>query len=132
MNVSGNELSGSGVGVRVAADQYASDTVSLKNMIQDIYENVEPKPQIIAPGGFFDTDWFKEFIDKTPKSLDVITHHIYNLGPGMSTIDTLHELLKVRKGLFGNLITGFSGTDTLGRPLRRFTHFLTLKHQLYV
>ncbi|KAM7477231.1 hypothetical protein LguiB_024474 [Lonicera macranthoides] len=83
MKVSGNELSGSGVGVRVAADQYASDTISLQNMVQDIYKDVEPKPQIIAPGGFFDTKWFKEFIDKTPKSLDVITHHIYNLGPGV-------------------------------------------------
>ncbi|RVW43824.1 Heparanase-like protein 3 [Vitis vinifera] len=61
----GNELSGNGVGTRVAANQYASDTISLRNLVQDIYSGVEPKPQIIAPGGFFDQNWFKEFLDKT-------------------------------------------------------------------
>lgn len=81
----GNELSGSGVGARVAANQYASDTISLRNLVQDIYSGVEPKPQIIAPGGFFDQNWFKEFLNKTTQSLDVITHHIYNLGPGVDT-----------------------------------------------
>ncbi|XP_059635188.1 heparanase-like protein 3 [Cornus florida] len=79
----GNELSGSGVGVRIAADRYASDTIALQNIVQDIYKSAEIKPQIIAPGGFFDGVWFKEFIDKTTKSLDVVTHHIYNLGPGV-------------------------------------------------
>ncbi|KAM4125499.1 hypothetical protein ACB094_01G314400 [Castanea mollissima] len=79
----GNELSGNGVGTRVAADQYALDTVALQLIVQNIYKEVEPKPIIIAPGGFFDANWFKEFLDKTSKSLDVVTHHIYNLGPGV-------------------------------------------------
>ncbi|KAF3951696.1 hypothetical protein CMV_022680 [Castanea mollissima] len=79
----GNELSGNGVGTRVAADQYALDTVALQRIVQNIYKEVEPKPKIIAPGGFFDANWFKEFLDKTSKSLDVVTHHIYNLGPGV-------------------------------------------------
>ncbi|KAD6795007.1 hypothetical protein R6Q59_021085 [Mikania micrantha] len=79
----GNELSGSGVGTRVNASQYAFDTVTLKNMVQEIYKGIEPKPRIIAPGGFFDANWFKEFIDRTPQTLDIITHHIYNLGPGV-------------------------------------------------
>nr|GLL29840.1 heparanase-like protein 3 [Ipomoea trifida] len=78
----GNELSGSGVGVRVAADQYASDTSHLHNIVQNIYKDASYKPLIIAPGGFFDANWFTEFVDKTNNSLDVITHHIYNLGPG--------------------------------------------------
>ncbi|KAF8012100.1 hypothetical protein BT93_I0278 [Corymbia citriodora subsp. variegata] len=78
----GNELSGNGVGTRVAAGQYASDTISLTNLVLDIYKDVEPKPLILAPGGFVDSLWYKEFLDKTPKSLDVITHHIYNLGSG--------------------------------------------------
>ncbi|KAI3426564.1 uncharacterized protein J3R85_009928 [Psidium guajava] len=78
----GNELSGRGVGTAVTASQYASDTISLKNLVLDIYKDVEPKPLILAPGGFVDTVWYKEFLDKTPKSLDVITHHIYNLGSG--------------------------------------------------
>ncbi|XP_052199348.1 heparanase-like protein 3 [Diospyros lotus] len=79
----GNELSGSGVGVRVAADQYAFDTIALQNIVQDIYKDIEPKPRVIAPGGFFDATWFKEFINKTTNTLDVVTHHIYNLGPGV-------------------------------------------------
>ncbi|XP_076902211.1 heparanase-like protein 3 [Bidens hawaiensis] len=79
----GNELSGSGVGTRVTASQYAFDTMTLKNIVEEIYSGVEPKPLIIAPGGFFDARWFKEFIAKTPETVDVITHHIYNLGPGV-------------------------------------------------
>ncbi|XP_022965665.1 heparanase-like protein 3 [Cucurbita maxima] len=79
----GNELSGNGVGTRVTAEQYASDTIALQNMVQSIYKDIEYKPLIISPGGFFDENWFKEFIDKTTQSLDVVTHHIYNLGSGV-------------------------------------------------
>ncbi|XP_017249380.1 heparanase-like protein 3 [Daucus carota subsp. sativus] len=78
----GNELSGTGIGVRVAADQYSLDTISLINLVQDIYKGEEFQPQIIAPGGFFDANWFKEFVSKTPK-LNAVTHHIYNLGAGV-------------------------------------------------
>ncbi|KAF2317127.1 hypothetical protein GH714_012022 [Hevea brasiliensis] len=79
----GNELSGNGVGTRIVANQYAADTISLYKIVQNIYNGAETKPLIIAPGGFFDASWFKEFIDKTGNSVDVITHHIYNLGPGV-------------------------------------------------
>ncbi|XP_077237990.1 heparanase-like protein 3 isoform X2 [Tasmannia lanceolata] len=79
----GNELSGRGVRVRIGADQYAADVISLKSIVQDIYRGFKVKPLILAPGGIFDANWFKELIDRTlPNSLDVITHHIYNLGPG--------------------------------------------------
>lgn len=80
--LAGNELSGSGVGTRISADQYASDFASLSNIVQNAYKDIEPKPLVIAPGGFFDATWFKEFITKSGNSLDVVTHHIYNLGPG--------------------------------------------------
>lgn len=76
---SGNELCGSGVGTRVVADQYSNDTTALRNIVQQIYKGENPK--IISPGGFFDEDWFKQFLDKTPK-IDAVTHHIYNLGAG--------------------------------------------------
>ncbi|KAI7745696.1 hypothetical protein M8C21_011902, partial [Ambrosia artemisiifolia] len=79
----GNELCGSGVGARVTADQYAIDTTTLKDIVEEIYDGIEPKPLIISPGGFFDANWFKEFINKTTDILDVVTHHIYNLGAGV-------------------------------------------------
>uniref|UniRef100_A0A1D1YUR1 Heparanase-like protein 3 n=1 Tax=Anthurium amnicola TaxID=1678845 RepID=A0A1D1YUR1_9ARAE len=80
----GNELSGSGVGARIGADQYAADVISLKKIVDDIYYAIPQKPLVLAPGGFFDPSWFKEIIDKTkPNYMDVITHHIYNLGPGV-------------------------------------------------
>lgn len=78
----GNELSGNGIGTEVSADQYASDIDSLQNIVQNIYAGFEVKPLVIAPGGFFDANWFSEFIKKTPKSLQVVTFHIYSLGPG--------------------------------------------------
>ncbi|QCD80594.1 heparanase 1 [Vigna unguiculata] len=79
----GNELCGNGIGVSVAADQYASDVAALRSIVENEYRGIEPKPLVIAPGGFFDENWFKEFISKSGKSADVVTHHIYNLGPGV-------------------------------------------------
>ncbi|KAJ0984788.1 hypothetical protein J5N97_003144 [Dioscorea zingiberensis] len=81
----GNELSGNGVGASIAADQYAADVISLKSIVNEIYQNsTRKKPLVLAPGGFFDADWFGKIVNKTrPNSLDVISHHIYNLGPGV-------------------------------------------------
>jgi heparanase 1 len=70
------------VGTKVAADQYALDTISLRRIVQNIYKGIEPKPLIISPGGFFFANWFKEFLDKATTSVDVVSHHIYNLGAG--------------------------------------------------
>lgn len=53
------------------------------NLVQDIYDGIEPKPLVIGPGGFYDTAWFAEFLNKSGSSLNVATHHIYNLGPGI-------------------------------------------------
>ncbi|XP_062098594.1 heparanase-like protein 3 [Humulus lupulus] len=78
----GNELSGNGIGARITADQYASDINHLQNIVQNIYGGSKVKPLVLAPGGFFDPNWFKTFINKASKSLQVVTHHIYNLGPG--------------------------------------------------
>ncbi|KAK3159377.1 hypothetical protein QOZ80_2AG0149330 [Eleusine coracana subsp. coracana] len=79
----GNELSGSGVGARIDADQYAADVIALKKIIDSTYQG-SSKPLVIAPAGFFDAAWFTELVGKTkPNQLDVITHHIYNLGPGV-------------------------------------------------
>ncbi|THU59038.1 hypothetical protein C4D60_Mb03t20770 [Musa balbisiana] len=56
----GNELSGSGVGARIGADQYAADVITLKSIINDIYQGFPVKPLVLAPGGFFDAGWFTE------------------------------------------------------------------------
>ncbi|KAK8697373.1 hypothetical protein V6N13_113524 [Hibiscus sabdariffa] len=99
----GNELCGSGVGTRVSADQYAADTAALHSVVDNVYKNVDLKPLIIAPGGFYDSDWFKEYINKTIKSLDVATHHIYNLGAGVDP----HLVEKI---LDPSVLEGESGT----------------------
>uniref|UniRef100_A0A2P2M797 Heparanase-like protein 3 n=1 Tax=Rhizophora mucronata TaxID=61149 RepID=A0A2P2M797_RHIMU len=57
--------------------------VSLHKVVDRTYSGVEQKPLILAPGGFFVEDWYKDFLDKSENSVDVITHHIYNLGPGI-------------------------------------------------
>ncbi|XP_061350701.1 heparanase-like protein 3 [Gastrolobium bilobum] len=79
----GNELCGNGVGTSVSADQYASDVAALRYIVQNAYRGIEPKPLVIAPGGFFEANWFKEFVSKSGESVDVVTHHIYNLGAGV-------------------------------------------------
>nr|GEZ89804.1 heparanase-like protein 3 [Tanacetum cinerariifolium] len=79
----GNELSGSGIGTSITAKQYASDTISLQNLVQKIYAEFQEKPIVLGPGGFYDTNWFKEYVTESSSSLQVITQHIYNLGPGV-------------------------------------------------
>ncbi|KAI3443906.1 hypothetical protein Pfo_000571 [Paulownia fortunei] len=113
----GNELCGKGVGVGIAADAYASDTIVLHNLIREIYKGVKIKPQIIGPGGFFDPGWFKKYIAKTAGSLNAVTHHIYNLGAGRDEhlIDRIlnPSVLDSGAGVFNNLqgILKRSGTS---------------------
>ncbi|XLR34303.1 hypothetical protein HN51_043605 [Arachis hypogaea] len=73
----GNELCGSGVGTSVSAEQYASDIAALRNIIHDVYRGIRHKPLVIAPGGFYDANWFQEFVNKSGKSVDVVSHHTY-------------------------------------------------------
>ncbi|CAA0810506.1 Heparanase-like protein 3, partial [Striga hermonthica] len=80
----GNELSGDDeIGVEIDVVEYAYDTIALHQLIKDLYMNVTMKtPLVMAPGGFFNKNWYTQFIDKTVGSLNVITHHIYNVGAG--------------------------------------------------
>lgn len=90
----GNELSGfNAIGASIKADQYASDTISLQNLVQKMYKNFAIKPIVLGPGGFFDENWFTEYVAKSNNSLQVLTQHIYNLGPGIIIHD--HKLQSI-------------------------------------
>ncbi|KAE9609645.1 putative glycosidase [Lupinus albus] len=79
----GNELSGNGVGASVDAAQYGKDLKNLKQILNTLYQNSKSKPSLIAPGGFYQKEWFDKLLQASGSgTIDVLTHHIYNLGPG--------------------------------------------------
>lgn len=91
--VLGNELSGSGIGASVGAEQYGKDIIELKNIISQLYGNSR-KPLVVAPGGFYDQKWYAQLLDISgPNVLDAMTHHIYNLGAGKYFLDIMLEPL---------------------------------------
>ncbi|XP_010546175.1 PREDICTED: heparanase-like protein 1 isoform X2 [Tarenaya hassleriana] len=79
----GNELSGSGVGASVSAEHYGKDVIVLRDIINQLYKNSRSKPSLIAPGGFYEREWYTKLLQISGSGvLDVVTHHMYNLGPG--------------------------------------------------
>ncbi|KAG5153612.1 hypothetical protein AAZX31_05G022400 [Glycine max] len=79
----GNELSGKGIGARVGAAQYGKDLIKLKEILRTLYKNSTFKPSLVAPGGFYNKEWFDKLLQVTgPGIVNVLTHHVYNLGPG--------------------------------------------------
>ncbi|KAJ0527591.1 putative glycosidase [Helianthus annuus] len=80
----GNELSGKGIGAMVDAGQYGSDVIELRGIIDDLYRRFRPKPLLVAPGGFFDKQWFATLLQSSGSEIvNVLTLHLYNLGPGV-------------------------------------------------
>ncbi|KAL2479173.1 Heparanase-like protein 1 [Forsythia ovata] len=104
----GNELSGKGVGASVGAEQYGKDLVHLNSIIDELYKNFQPKPLLLAPGGFYDKLWFDKLLQVSgPHVVNALSHHIYNLGPGnddnlINKILNPDHLNKV-SATFGNL-----------------------------
>ncbi|CAA6669956.1 unnamed protein product [Spirodela intermedia] len=79
----GNELSGRGIAARVDAEQYAKDVVELRAMVDQLYQPPLRRPLLLAPGGFYEQEWYARFLQITgPNVVDVLTHHLYNLGAG--------------------------------------------------
>ncbi|CAN6454868.1 unnamed protein product [Victoria cruziana] len=77
----GNELSGMGIGASVPAQQYAKDLVKLRSIINEIYGGKSLQPLLLAPGGFYDEQWFSQLLQDSKSGVfNVLTHHIYNLG----------------------------------------------------
>lgn len=80
----GNELCGSGVAAKVDAEAYGRDMILLKKMIKKLYPDSTTRPKLLGPGGFYDEEWFKTFLQTSgPNVVDGLTHHTYNLGAGM-------------------------------------------------
>nr|DAD34985.1 TPA_asm: hypothetical protein HUJ06_005625 [Nelumbo nucifera] len=80
----GNELSGNGVGASVSSEQYAKDLIKLKAIINELYKKFHTKPMLLAPGGFYSQDWYAKLLQVSGSDVvNVLTHHIYNLGPGV-------------------------------------------------
>ncbi|XP_058068797.1 heparanase-like protein 2 [Magnolia sinica] len=80
----GNELCGGGIAAKVEPKQYGEDMIILRKLVDELYQNSGKKPQIMAPGGFFEKKWFDDFLLASgPNVVDVVSHHIYNLGAGV-------------------------------------------------
>ncbi|KAG1366807.1 Heparanase-like protein 1 [Cocos nucifera] len=80
----GNELAGRGIGASVDATQYGKDLIALKKLINRLYKKSTTVPKILAPGGFFEAEWFAEMLRTSGSGVvDGVTHHIYNLGAGV-------------------------------------------------
>ncbi|XP_021616033.1 heparanase-like protein 1 isoform X3 [Manihot esculenta] len=80
----GNELSGSGIGASVSAELYGKDVIKLKEIIKDLYKNSDSKPSLVAPGGFYNQQWYAKLLQVSGSGIvNIMTHHIYNLGAGV-------------------------------------------------
>ncbi|KAJ0980198.1 hypothetical protein J5N97_008453 [Dioscorea zingiberensis] len=79
----GNELSGHGIGASVDAEQYGKDVIALKSILSELYKNSSSKPLLLAPGGFFEQEWYAQLLQVSgAEVVNGMTHHIYNLGGG--------------------------------------------------
>nr|XP_029116793.1 heparanase-like protein 1 [Elaeis guineensis] len=88
----GNEVSGRGIGASVDAKQYGKDLIALKKLINRLYRNSSTQQKLLAPGGFFEAQWYAEMLQTSGSGVvDAVTHHIYNLGAGVDK-ELIHKI----------------------------------------
>lgn len=81
---SGNELSGHGIGAKVDAKLYGKDVIEFKSILQQLYKAPLSHPLLLAPGGFFDQQWYSQLLETSGHGVvNALSHHVYNLGGGM-------------------------------------------------
>lgn len=77
----------------VEAEQYGNDLIELRSVIDNSYRQFRPKPLLVAPGGFYDKLWFAKLLKVSGSQIvNVMTHHMYNLGPGLCCLIYSHQI----------------------------------------
>ncbi|KAL1151089.1 hypothetical protein V6Z11_A09G017500 [Gossypium hirsutum] len=105
----GNQLSGAGMGASVEAEQYGKDIVVLKNLVEELHPDPKTQPKVLGPGGYYDEKWFNSFLKVSGHDVvDGVTHHIYNLGPGiqicLNSVDDPNMITKIQDPSYLNQV----------------------------
>ncbi|XP_040933761.1 heparanase-like protein 2 [Gossypium hirsutum] len=109
----GNQLSGAGMGASVEAKQYGKDIVVLKNLVKELHPYPKTQPKVLGSSGYYDEKWFNSFLEVSGHDVvDGVTHHIYNLGPGIQICLNsvfIEEFLEAYLLLVGSVTETYKG-----------------------